>query len=148
MIGTDSAVETTLKLPTTLHETPRSLTIIDAARIREQNFKYVNDALAYVPGISVNSYRTGGYHFYSRGYRMQPEDTRVDGFAGINASGGFGASLFGVEQVVLLRGPAGLLYGSSSAPGGLVNLIAKSRRMCEQRALTCAPADTRAMASV
>ena len=73
----------------------------------------------------VNSYRTGGYHFYARGYRMQPEDTRIDGFAGINAGGGFGASLFGVEQAVMLRGPAGLLYGSAGSPGGLINLITK-----------------------
>ncbi|MBK5299334.1 MAG: TonB-dependent receptor, partial [Vicinamibacteria bacterium] len=119
------AGSTAYKLPATLHETPRSLTIIDAARMREQNFHSVPDALAYVPGIFVNSYRAEGYHFYARGYRMGPEDTRIDGFAGINAGGGFGASLFGVEQAVVLRGPAGLLYGSAGSPGGLINLITK-----------------------
>ena len=116
---------TAYKLPATVHETPRSLTIIDSARMREQNLRSVPDALAYVPGMFVNSYRTGGYHFYARGYRMLPEDTRIDGFAGINAGGGFGASLFGVEQAVMLRGPAGLLYGSAGSPGGLINLITK-----------------------
>ena len=120
----DAAIETTLRLPVTLRETPRSLTVIGSERIREQNFKQVPDALAYA-NMTVNSFRTGGYHFYSRGYRMLPDDTRVDGFAGLNAGGGFGASLFGVEQVVLLRGPAGLLYGSAGAPGGLVNLVTK-----------------------
>lgn len=117
--------ETVTRLPDTLHETPRSVSVIDGARIREQNFRGVNDALAYVPGMTVNSYRAGGYHFYSRGYRMLPDDTRVDGFAGINAGGGFGASLFGVEQAVMLRGPAGLLYGSAGSPGGLINLVTK-----------------------
>lgn len=117
--------DTVTRLPDTLHETPRSVSVIDSRRIREQNFRGVNDALAYVPGMSVNSYRAGGYHFYSRGYRMQPDDTRVDGFAGINAGGGFGASLFGVEQAVMLRGPAGLLYGSAGSPGGLINLVTK-----------------------
>ena len=116
---------TAYKLPATVHETPRSVTIIDSARMREQNLRSVPDALAYVPGMFVNSYRTGGYHFYARGYRMLPEDTRIDGFAGINAGGGFGASLFGVEQAVMLRGPAGLLYGSAGSPGGLINLITK-----------------------
>lgn len=109
------AGSTAYKLPATLHETPRSLTIIDSARMREQDFHSVPDALAYVPGIFVNSYRTEGYHFYARGYRMGPEDTRIDGFAGINAGGGFGASLFGVEQAVVIRGPAGLLYGSAGS---------------------------------
>lgn len=119
------AVESTFKLETSIHETPRAVTIIDSTRIREQNFRFVNDAFAYVPGVAVNSYRTGGYHFYARGYRMLPDDTRVDGFAGINAGGRYGATLFGVEQAVLLRGPAGLLYGSSGAPGGMINLITK-----------------------
>lgn len=117
--------DTASRLPATLHETPRSVSVIDSARIREQNFRGVNDALAYVPGMSVNSYRQGGYHFYSRGYRMLPDDTRVDGLAGLNAGGGFGASLFGVEQAVMLRGPAGLLYGSAGSPGGLINLVTK-----------------------
>ena len=31
--------DTTLKLPTTLHETPRSVSVVDAERIREQNFR-------------------------------------------------------------------------------------------------------------
>jgi iron complex outermembrane recepter protein len=120
----DAGVETTLRLPVTLRETPRSVTVVGSARVREQNFKQVPDVLAYA-NMTANSFRTGGYHFYSRGYRMQPDDTRVDGFAGLNTGGGFGASLFGVEEVVLLRGPAGLLYGSAGAPGGLVNLVTK-----------------------
>lgn len=114
-----------LKLPTTLHEMPRSVTVVGSDRMREENLRSVNDTLAYVPGMTVNSYRTGGYHFYSRGYRMLPDDTRIDGFAGLNAGGRYSASLFGIEQAVLLRGPAGLLYGSSGAPGGFVNLITK-----------------------
>lgn len=117
--------DTSLKMPLTAHETPRSLTILDSARMREQNFRNVNDALVYVPGVSVNSYRTGGYHFYARGYRMLPNDTRVDGMAGVNTGGGFGASLFGVEEAVFLRGPAGLAYGSAASPGGMINLVTK-----------------------
>jgi len=117
--------DTATRLPATLHATPRSVSIIDSRRMRDQDFRGVNDTLAYVPGMSVNSYRQGGYHFYSRGFRMQPDDTRIDGFAGLNASGGFGSTLFGVEQAVMLRGPAGLLYGPSGSPGGLVNLVSK-----------------------
>ena len=81
--------------------------------------------LAYTPGMTQNSYRSGSYHFYSRGYRMGPEDTRVDGFIGMNVGGGFGSSLFGVEQTVLLRGPSGLIYGATGSPGGMVDLITK-----------------------
>lgn len=122
---TEGAVENTLKLPGTLKETPRSVSVINAERIREQNFRQAPDIFAYTPGFTANSFRSGGYHFYARGNRMLPDDTRVDGFAGINVGGGFGANLFGVEQAVLLRGPAGLLYGSTGSPGGLINLVTK-----------------------
>jgi iron complex outermembrane receptor protein len=117
--------ETALKLPTALLDTARSVTVFGADTIKELNFRSVNDAIAYVPGMSVNSYRTGSYHFYSRGYRMGPNDTRVDGFVGLNAGGRYGGSMFGVEDAVFLRGPASILYGSTGSPGGMVNLVTK-----------------------
>jgi iron complex outermembrane recepter protein len=126
MDSAEAAVESTLKLPVSVHETPRSVSVIGSERIKEQNFRQVSDILNYVPGTTQNSYRNGSYHFYSRGYRMSPEDTRLDGFAGINVgSGGFGASTFGIEEAVILRGPAGLVYGQTGSPGGFINLISK-----------------------
>jgi iron complex outermembrane recepter protein len=126
MDSAEAAVESTLKLPVSIHETPRSVTVIGEERIREQNFRQVSDVLNYVPGTTQNSYRNGSYHFYARGYRMSPEDTRVDGFVGVNVgSGGFGASMFGIEETVVLRGPAGLVYGASGSPGGFINLVSK-----------------------
>ena len=126
MDSAEMAVESTLKLPVSIRETPRSISVIGAQRIREQNFRQVSDLITYVPGTTPNSYRNGSYHFYSRGYRMSPDDTRLDGFSGINVgSGGFGAGLFGIEEAVVLRGPASLVYGQTSAPGGFINLISK-----------------------
>lgn len=119
------ASETALRMTVASVDLPRSVTVLGAARIKEQHLQSVSEVLAYVPGMSVNSYRTGSYHFYSRGYRMGPEDTRVDGFVGVNAGGRYGGSTFGVEDVVFLRGPAGIHYGSAGSPGGLVNLVSK-----------------------
>lgn len=122
-----SAVEdaTALKLGRSLHETPRSVTVIDADRIREQNFSTLASTFAYVPGVFANSQSTGGYHYYTRGQRQVADDTRVDGFAGLPAGGDFSPDLFGIERAVMLHGPASLLYGSSGGPGGLINLISK-----------------------
>lgn len=125
MDSAEAAVSETLKLGETIHNTPRTLTVLNEKRIREQNFRQVSDLLNYVQGASPNSYRSGGYHFYTRGYRMTPEDTRLDGFAGAVVGGGFGASMFGVEEVVLLKGPAGLIYGSGGGAGALINLVSK-----------------------
>ena len=122
----EAAVESTLKLPVSIHETPRSITTVGEERLRAQNFRQVSDLLTYVPGMTPNSYRNGSYHFYARGYRQSPDDTRLDGFAGINVgSGGFGAGLFGVEEAVVLRGPASLIYGQTGSPGGFINLVSK-----------------------
>lgn len=117
---------TTLKLPQTLHETPRSVTVIDAEQIREQNFRTIVDTFYYTPGITPNAANAGGYHFISRGFRMSPDETRVDGFSGFYAGGGQSPQmLYGVERVVIQRGPAGLLYGAGSMPGGMINIITK-----------------------
>jgi iron complex outermembrane receptor protein len=121
----DIAAEAILKMPGSLHETPRSVTALSSGELRERNVRSIPELLAAVPGMSPNSYRIGGYHFYARGFRMSPEDTRVDGFPGVNLSGGYGASLFGIEQAVMLRGPAGLLYGANNSPGGMINLVTK-----------------------
>lgn len=122
----EAAVESTLKLAVPIRETPRTLTVVGEERLRDQNFRQVSDVITYIPGLSPNSYRNGSYHFYARGYRQSPEDTRLDGFVGINVgSNGFGASLFGIEEAVVLRGPASLLYGQTGAPGGFINLISK-----------------------
>jgi iron complex outermembrane receptor protein len=118
--------DTTLKLPTTLHETPRSVSVIDSERIREQNFRTPVDTFYYTPGVFPNSTASGGYHFISRGFRMSPDETRIDGFTGFYVGGGQTAqSLYGVDSVVILRGPAGLLYGAQVLPGGMVNIITK-----------------------
>ena len=120
---------TPLKLPTTLHETPRSVSVIDADRIREQNFRTPVDTFYYTPGVFPNSPVGGGYHFISRGFRMSPDETRIDGFSGFYVGGGQSPqALYGIERVVALRGPAGLLYGASTLPGGLINLIMKKPR--------------------
>lgn len=116
---------TTLKFVSTLRETPRSLTVMNAERLREQNFTKANETFNYTPGVFANSYGQGGYHFYSRGQRMAAVDNRVDGFSGIAGGGDYSPSLFGIEKTVMLRGPASLLYGASGAPGGVINLITK-----------------------
>lgn len=119
------AAESVERIPGSLLETPRSVAVVDANELRERNFRNVHDLLAFVPGMAPNSLRAGGYHFYARGFRMLPDDTRVDGATGVTMGGGYSAPTFGIEQVVLLKGPAGLFYGPAGSPGGMINLITK-----------------------
>lgn len=124
---------TALKLPTTLHETPRSVSVIEAEQIREQNFRTPVDTFYYTPGVFANSTASGGYHYISRGFRMSPDETRIDGFSGFYVGGGQSPQmLYGVERIVVLRGPAGLLYGASALPGGLLNIVTKKPAETQQ----------------
>ncbi|PTY02150.1 hypothetical protein DB347_24830 [Opitutaceae bacterium EW11] len=126
---TDSPVlpadSTTLKLPIALHETPRSVTVLTADRIAEQDFQRLEDTFRYVPGVFSRSQDGDSYHFLSRGFDMGPDETKIDGFSGLLAGGTFSPTLFGIEQVVYLRGPAGIQYGAAATPGGVINLITK-----------------------
>lgn len=118
-----AAIDTVaIKLPARVLETPRSLTVIDAARIALQDFQTADDVLNWIPGMNANA---GSYHFFARGFRMAANDWKVDGFAGRVVGGSYSPNLFGYEQVVALKGPAGVLYGTSGAPGGQVSLVTK-----------------------
>lgn len=130
IVGTrpETTDATTLKLPTSVLDTPRSVTVFDASRLREQDIQTGGDLLFWVPGLNTNGAVQESYHFYARGYRMLPNDWRVDGFAGRVTGGSYNPNLFGVEQVSVLKGPAGLLYGSTSSPGGMINLVSKKPR--------------------
>lgn len=130
VVGTrpETADRTTFKLPTTVLDTPRSVTVFDATRLCEQDIQTGGDLLFWVPGLNTNGAVQESYHFYARGYRMGPNDWRVDGFAGRVVGGSYNPNLFGVEQVSVLKGPSGLLYGSASLPGGMINLVSKKPR--------------------
>ncbi|MFT3784461.1 MAG: TonB-dependent receptor [Nibricoccus sp.] len=127
VVGTQTTeiVSSVQKLPTAVKDTPRSVTVIDATRMREQDFQVGSDLLFWIPGINTNGAVQESYHFYARGYRMGPNDWRVDGFSGRVLGGSYSPNLFGYEQVVALKGPSGLLYGTAASPGGLINLITK-----------------------
>lgn len=119
------ADSSTLKLPLPLHDTPRSVTVLDEARLREQDFQTLAETLAYVPGVFSFGNNGDSYHFFSRGFNMGADETKLDGFTGFISNGSFSPNLFGAEQVVFLRGPAGLLYGAAATPGGMINLVTK-----------------------
>lgn len=115
------------KTPASLHETPRAVTVIASDELRDRNIRSVTQALNMVPGVFTNgSNAAGSYHIKARGYHMPPSVYLVDGFPGVRAGGDYSPSLFGIDRVVFMRGPAGLAYGAMSVPGGMVNMVTKA----------------------
>lgn len=115
---------TATKTDTAIAETPRSISVITAQRVRDQGVQTVQDALRYVSGVRGEAYGL---------------DTRVDSslirgsdaplfLDGLQQSFGYYTNSrpepFTLERIEVLKGPASMLYGQSPV-GGLVNMVSK-----------------------
>lgn len=125
---------TATKTDTALTETPRSISVITAERIRDQGAQSVQDALRYVSGVRGEAYGL---------------DTRVDSsmirgsnatlfLDGLQRSVGYYTNTrpdpFTLERIEVLKGPASMLYGQSPV-GGLVNMVSKRPQARQQTEL-------------
>ncbi|KKL03396.1 TonB-dependent receptor [Rheinheimera mesophila] len=103
---------------TDLELVPQNIQVLPEALIRDQAARQVTDLYRSMSGVSAFSY--SGVTF--RGFRQDEilyDDVRGDPFNGFAVP-----QLFNVQEVQLLKGSSGALYGSS-APGGLINYVTK-----------------------
>jgi outer membrane receptor for ferric coprogen and ferric-rhodotorulic acid len=112
------------KTPTVLREVPQSVSVITRARIEDQNFTDVGDALRYTTGVQSTSVG-GDYNSFGAQARGATADYQVNG---LNQLVDDRAALFDMamfDRIEVLRGPAGLFKGAGSA-GATINLVRKS----------------------
>ncbi|WP_233078450.1 TonB-dependent siderophore receptor [Rheinheimera soli] len=103
---------------TDLELVPQSIQVLPEALIRDQAARQVTDLYRSMSGVSAFSY--SGVTF--RGFRQ--DDILYDGVRGDPFNGFAVPQLFNVQEVQILKGSSGALYGSS-APGGLINYVTK-----------------------
>ncbi|MBE0439829.1 MAG: TonB-dependent receptor [Gammaproteobacteria bacterium] len=112
-------------------KTPVSLTSINSETIESRGAQHVEDVLNLAPNVNVSSGASRGQYFQIRGIGERSEfkaplnpsvGLYIDGID-LSRSGG-AATLFDIEQVEILRGPQGTLYGAN-ALAGLINLQSK-----------------------
>ncbi len=110
------------KTPTSLREIPHSVSVVDEVRLEEQNLTTVDAALGVVTGVTVVPNSDSQSQYRARGYAMS---VMHDGIPAYNALSGFQQfDTIVYERLEVLRGPSGLLQGTSD-PGGSINLVAK-----------------------
>ncbi|WP_149535282.1 TonB-dependent siderophore receptor [Siccirubricoccus phaeus] len=113
------------KTDTPLIETPQSLTVITRDRIDTQAVRSVEEALRYVPGVTIG---LSGFDSRFDSARIRGFDARssqyLDGLRLLRQFGPSSLEQYGMERIEVLRGPASVLYGQT-VPGGLVNLVSK-----------------------
>lgn len=111
-----------------LKEIPRQVTVIPHARIEEENFTRLEDAMRTATGVTVLPTDAGRGAIFVRGFEL--DNYLIDGLpASVSSIAGSQPDMFMFDRVEILRGPAGL-FGGASEPGATVNL-ARKRALAE-----------------
>ncbi|NIF85803.1 TonB-dependent siderophore receptor [Comamonas sp. Tr-654] len=119
---------TSTKTDTDLRETPQAVSIVTRDQMDEQGIQTLSEALRYTSGVrsDAGGAQTSANTLFMRGFLAEGK-TYLDGLR-IRPDGYFGyfaEEPFALERVEVLKGPASVLYGQASIPGGIVSLVSK-----------------------
>jgi catecholate siderophore receptor len=105
-------------MPTSVAETPQSITVVPKEVMQEQAASTVRDALRNVTGISLAAGEGGfsGDNLTLRGFSAR-SDFFIDG---IRDLGQYTRDSFFLESIDVLKGPSSVMYGRGST-GGVIN---------------------------
>ncbi len=109
--------------PTTLQDTPQTVQVIGQDELRAKGVSSLEQALRSVPGITIAIGEGGtlsGDQFKIRGFDAK-DDVYVDG---LRDFGVYSRDSFPYEEVQVLKGPSGALFGRGSV-GGAINTVSK-----------------------
>ncbi|ASM71000.1 MULTISPECIES: TonB-dependent siderophore receptor [Roseobacteraceae] len=121
------ATETGVKSGVPLSEVPQSISVVTSTELETRSPDEVENAIAYVPGINPSTWGTDDRfdQFSIRGFDMGSSALYRDGLPQkVLSFSAFSTDPFMIDRIDVLRGPAGVLYGSNDA-GGMVNLVTK-----------------------
>lgn len=109
--------------PEPLLNTPRSVTVLPEALLRQTAASSLADALRLVPGITLGAGEGGnpqGDRPFIRGFDAQGS-TYIDG---VRSVGGQSREIFAIESVEVVKGSDSAMGGRGGA-GGSINLVSK-----------------------
>ncbi|MFG6412348.1 TonB-dependent siderophore receptor [Roseateles sp. DC23W] len=117
-------VSASSKITQTLLETPKTIQVVKKETLQEQGAVSLVEALQNTPGITMqlgeNGNTSAGDTFQMRGFSLQTS-TFVDG---VRDLGAVTRDVFNLEQIEIVKGPAGADTGRG-ASAGYINLISK-----------------------
>ena len=125
----DNVTVTANKVEENIQDVPQSITVIDEEILQEKGIKTIHDVIKEIPNMS-SKIAGHGVETSFRGLNpsmftsSNPVVIYVDGVPYYDSYDS-DPSLANVEQVEILRGPQGTLYGKD-AIGGVINIITKT----------------------
>lgn len=128
-VRTATIVVSASKHAQSVQDVPISISVVDAQQLQERNITKIDDALRYVPGVSMSrdqvSIRGSSGFALGLGSRVA---LLLDGFPMLSGDNGdmkFDALPFmNVERVEVIKGAGSALYGTG-ALGGVVSIFTK-----------------------
>lgn len=118
---------TGIKSGVPLSEVPQSISIVTSTELEVRKPVQIEDAIKYSVGVTPSNWGTDDRfdQFSIRGFALGTGALYRDGLPQKSLSfSSFTTDPYMLERVEVLRGPAGVLYGSNDA-GGMVNMITK-----------------------
>jgi catecholate siderophore receptor len=117
-------------LPTTIQDLPQAVSVIGQAQLKAQGINSLEQALRNVPGITIAIGEGGtlsGDQFKIRGFDAK-DDVYIDG---LRDFGSYTRDSFNYEEVQVLKGPSGAMFGRGTT-GGAINTVSKQPLLRDQ----------------
>src|SRR3954467_5125376 len=114
---------------TSLQDTPQAVNVIDQQTMKQQATTTLSDALRNVPGITIAIGEGGtlaGDQFKIRGFDAK-DDVYIDG---LRDFGAYTRDSFNYEEVQVLKGPSGAMFGRGTT-GGAINTVSKQPKLAD-----------------
>ena len=109
------------KTPTPIIDVPQAVTVITADQLEDQGVTTLNDALRFVPGVSLETGEGHRDEVFIRG-----QETTADFYiVGLRDDAEYYRPLYNVERVEVLKGANALIFGRG-AGGGAINRVSKT----------------------
>lgn len=122
----ESSIGTRTNTP--IEEIPQSVQVLTQELINDQAARQITDLYRSISGVNSFSYSTITF----RGFRQ--DDIFYDGVRGDPFNGFAVPQLFNIEQIQVLKGPSGAMFGSGQ-PGGVINYVTKKPTATAQRSI-------------
>ena len=135
--GAADIIVTALKRSESLQKTPAAVTFIGSAEIQSRQLLDVSSLASFAPSVRTN-YEETAAQFFIRGVGQEVDRAGVPQVVALLQDGIFipahvaGLGLFDVQNIQILPGPQGTLYGSSTI-GGVIQ-VTTNRPSHDQKA--------------
>ena len=137
--GLPEITVTAEKVKSTVHDTPISVTALDAEQLNAAGITTIEEVARAVPGLSMRSAGPGLTEYEARGLASNGGAAPTVGFyldeiplspPALSQSGKvvIDPNLYDIDRVEVLRGPQGTLYGSGSM-GGTVKIVTTAPKL-------------------